>query len=194
MKTTTFNMSTSELPLATFALCVLSAAFYYWFRQTTSSSTKSSNTPHIQTFHKYIDAYSTLRPAALIATATNTFTHTVLPASLNLPVRTLDPFKQHSAMIFSLFKEFRMIPQPPSVHFSRDTNTVIAHCKMGGSVNADSGMGMTLLAQGIKEWWTECMLFVEMDGSGRRVVGVREFVDSAKAEELKRRLTGVLES
>lgn len=99
-------------------------------------------------------------------------------------------------MIFSLFSDFQMIPQAKgtgaAVHFSADTNTVIAHCKMGGKVNEESEMGAKLLASGLSEWWTECVLFVRMSTDGKQIVEVSEFVNSAKAEELQRRLSGVL--
>lgn len=80
------------------------------------------------------------------------------------------------------------------VHFCKDTNTVFAHCKMGGGINKTNTNGARLVAQGVTEWWLECVLFVEMDGEGKRVVGIREFVDAAKSAELKKRLADVLEA
>ena len=59
---------------------------------------------------------------------------------------------------------------------------------------AVSALRVPLVSQGLTEWWTECALMVRISKDGKRVVEVREFVHSAKAEELKRRLTGVLES
>jgi hypothetical protein len=66
---------------------------------------------------------------------------------------------------------------------------VIAHCKMGGKVDVESEMGTKL---GLSEWWTECVLFVRMSEDGKRIVELNEFVNSAKADELQRRLGGVL--
>lgn len=89
-----------------------------------------------------------------------------------------------------------MIPQASGgnegVHFSRETNTVIAHCKMGGKVNGVSEKGKILVDGGITEWWTECVLFVRLSEDGRRIIEIREFVDSKKAEELQKRLSGIL--
>lgn len=89
-----------------------------------------------------------------------------------------------------------MVPQDPgnasAVHFCKGTNTVIAHCKMEGKINGSSEKGRVLVESGVTEWWTECVLFVRLDEEGRRVLEVREFVNSARAEELKRRLEGVL--
>jgi hypothetical protein len=76
-----------------------------------------------------------------------------------------------------------------AVHFSAETNTVIAHCKMGGKVNTESEMGAKL---GLNEWWTESVLFVRMSEDGKKVEEVGEFVNSAKAEEMQRRLGNVL--
>ncbi|KAF2259880.1 hypothetical protein CC78DRAFT_445629, partial [Lojkania enalia] len=143
----------------------------------------------LQTFRRYTSAYSTLRPQALAANASQDFSHTVLPSSLLIPSRDLEPFKLHASVIFSIFDSFEMIPElgPNGVHFSPETDTVIAHCKMGGKINGKSESGAKLVKQGLSEWWTECVLFVKMDRTGREVVEVREFVHSAKAEELKKR-------
>lgn len=113
-----------------------------------------------------------------------------------MPTRSLEPFKGHAAIIFGLFEDFEMIPQPVtgpnSVHFCKETNTVIAHCKMGGKVNGAKEPGSKLVEQGVTEWWTECVLMVRMSEDGKRIVEVREFVHSAKAKELKKRIMGVL--
>ncbi|KAF1361143.1 hypothetical protein EJ07DRAFT_91564, partial [Lizonia empirigonia] len=149
------------------------------------------STDHVKTFNNLVKSYSQLRPEALVSTATRDFTHMVLPASLNLPSRSVAAFKEHAGTIFSLFQNFEMIPQPngkgDAVHFSKETSTVTAHCKMGGKINAETSMGQRLIASGLTEWWTECVLFVQMSSDGKRIVEVREFVDSAKAEELQNR-------
>jgi hypothetical protein len=94
-------------------------------------------------------------------------------------------------MIFSLFENFKMAPHG-EVHFSKETDTVIAHCKMGGKVNGASDKGKILINGGLKEWWTECVLFVKMSPDGKKIIELKEFVNSAKAEELQRRLSGIL--
>ncbi|KAF9694085.1 hypothetical protein EKO04_007880 [Ascochyta lentis] len=188
------RFSFSELRFATAALATIAAlapAVYFLL-----PAKKQDSTEHVKTFKKLIRSYSTLRPEALVSTATRDFTHNVLPASLNLPSRPLAAFKGHAGMIFSLFESFEMTPQPngngDAVHYSKETNTVTAHCKMGGKVNAESTMGQKLIASGFAEWWTECVLFVQMSPDGKRIVEIREFVHSAKAEELQERLSGVL--
>ncbi|KAF2877628.1 hypothetical protein BDV95DRAFT_614758 [Massariosphaeria phaeospora] len=188
------NLAT--VALATLAILLPSIYFLVSERTRPTRMSAPAPTPHIATFHAFLRAYSTLSPATLTANASPAFTHSVLPSSLGLPARTLDPFKQHAGMILSLFSSFSMTPQPsPSaVHYSRDTNTVVAHCKMGGVINGESEQGKKLVDSGVSEWWTECVMFVRMDEGGREVVEVREFVHSAKAEELKRRMMGLLES
>ncbi|KAF2684400.1 hypothetical protein K458DRAFT_366768 [Lentithecium fluviatile CBS 122367] len=188
------QISNPELRLATAALAALAAILpaYYYLR----GSKRQEDTPHVKTFHKYLAAYSTLRPAALGANASSTFAHNILPLASRLPSRPLSSFQQHAVMIFSLFKSFSMIPQSNSegeaVHFSKETNTVVAHCKMGGTVNGEDKKGKQLVEAGYREWWTECVLFVRMSEDGRMVEEVSEFVDSKKAEELQIRLSGVL--
>lgn len=129
------KFSPSVIGFATATLAAIALAFpTLYFLE--SSSQPQDSTPHVQTFRKYIKSYSTLRPQALITNASQDFSHTVLPSSLHIPSRTLEPFKMHAAIIFSIFKEFEVVPQltgrGDSVHFSPDTNTVVAHCKMGG--------------------------------------------------------------
>lgn len=101
-------------------------------------------------------------------------------------------------MIFSLFEEFSMTPQPQGgrdgIQFCPETNTVIAHCKMGGKVNRNSEKGRILVEGGVPEWWTECVLFVRMDTSGTRIREIREFVHSAKAQELRQRLERIFDN
>jgi hypothetical protein len=188
------QFSNSELRLATAALAAIAALVptIYIIR----GSQSQESTPHLKTFRKYLKAYSTLRPAALSAQATTSFTHAVLPFSLNIPVRPFSNFQQHAHMIFSLFSSFQMLPVASEgnagIHFSKETNTVIAHCKMGGKVNEDNEKGKLLIEAGYEEWWTENVLVVRMSEDGKRVEEVREFVDSAKASELQKRLSGVL--
>lgn len=188
------RISNPELRIATAALATMVAILpvYYYLR----GSKRPEEFPHVKTFRKYIAAYSTLRPTALGANASSTFTHSILPLASKLPSRPLSTFQQHAVMIFSLFKSFSMIPQGnnegEAVHFSPETNTVVAHCTMGGKVNGESDKGRQLVEAGYEEWWTECVLFVRMSKDGRTIEEVREFVDSKKAEELQFRLSGVL--
>lgn len=182
--------SRPEVKILTATLATLSVLVptIYLFRKETAPQ---ESTAHVKTFRRLLRAYTTLRPAALATDASTNFTHAVLPLSLNLPPRSLENFQNHATMIFSLFEDFKMLPQG-QIHFCRETDTVIAHCRMGGKVNAASEKGKILIDDGLTEWWTECVLFVKMNHDGRKIVEVKEFVNSAKAEELQRRLTGIL--
>lgn len=198
MSQSNLSFSSPEIRVATLALAVVATTvpFYQLFRNRFQQDQDSA--PHMRTFRKLLKAYSSLRPQALVANATPSFEHSVLPSNLGIPTRKLSSFKDHAGNVFALFENFRMIPVSRNghedLHFCRDTNTVIAHCKMGGDVDKKSDNGAKLVAQGFTEWWLECVLFVEMDVGGKRVVGIREFVDAAKSAELKKRLTDVLEA
>jgi hypothetical protein len=184
----TLAFTPPEIRFATLTLTAIAAlipaVYIFWPR---------SSTQHMATFNKFIQSYSALRPQALTTHASRNFTHSGLPLSLGMPIRTLQPFETHAAMIFSLFSDFQMIPQSnasgDTVHFCRETNTVVAHCTMGGEIDTESEMGAKL---GLTEWWTECVLFVRMSDDGKRIDEVREFVDSKKAAELEVRLGNVL--
>jgi hypothetical protein len=187
----TLKFTPSELRLATLTLCslatLLPTLYFLW------PSRPQSSTQHVRTFEAFIKSYSTLRPQALTTHASRDFTHSGLPTSLNMPTRTLRPFQTHAALVFSLFSDFQMLPLPngagDAVHFCKETNTVVAHCRMGGRVDVESEMGAKL---GLEEWWTEGVLFVRMSEDGKRVEEVREFVHSARAEEMVKRLGDVL--
>jgi hypothetical protein len=147
----------------------------------------------MQTFNAFIRSYSTLRPQALTTHATRDFTHSSLPSDLELPPLPIRAFRDNMEAMFDVFSSFEVKLEDdgygkPAVHFSRDTDTVIAHCRMGGRVNGEGDAGRGLVESGITEWWTEAVLFVKMTKDGRRVEGVREFMHSRKAEELQMRL------
>ncbi|KAB2102727.1 hypothetical protein AG0111_0g9198 [Alternaria gaisen] len=186
----------SEIRFATATLAAIAALApiaYYLYPSQSQDSTK-----HLQTFNHFIKSYSTLRPQALTTNATRDFTHTSLPAELNLPTRSIQPFREHAQTVFDIFKDFQVVPQDDghggkAVHFSRDTNTVVAHCKMGGKVDKNHELGAQLAESHITEWWTEGVLFVKLSKDGKRVESVREFMHSKKAEELHIRLHGAVE-
>ena len=186
------KFSSAELRLMLAAIALVPSVYFFW------PAKKQDSTEHVKTFNKLIKGYSTLRPEALVATATRDFAHTILPASLNIPARQVAAFRDHAEIFFSISESFEMTPQPnregKSVHQSLETSTVTAHCKMGGKVSTESDFGRKLIASGLNEWWTECVLSVQMSRNGKRIIEVREFVHSAKAEELQQRLLGVLSS
>ncbi|KAF2013034.1 hypothetical protein BU24DRAFT_453304 [Aaosphaeria arxii CBS 175.79] len=196
---TNLNFTNSEIRLTTAALASVAAlvpAAYFLLPKLKTlydSHQESTRQQHLETFHSLLRAYSTLQPSSISALASPTFfTHTILPSSLEIPSRDLAPFTQHATQIFSLFSSFQMIPQG-TIHFAPGSDAVIAHCKMGGTVNGESESGKKLVGGGLREWWTECVLMVRMEEGGKRITEIREFVHSAKAEELKKRIMGVFE-
>jgi hypothetical protein len=190
-----FGFTPSEIRFATATLAAIAALAPIAYLLYPSQSQES--TAHVQTFNKFIESYATLRPQALTTYATRDFSHTSLPADLHLPTRSLQPFREHAETVFEIFSDFQVVPEDDghggrAVHFSKDTNTVVAHCKMGGKVNGDGQLGTQLLESRITEWWTEGALFVKLSKDGKRVESVREFMHSKKAEELQIRLDGIL--
>jgi hypothetical protein len=190
-----FGFTPSEIRFATATLAAIAALAPIAYLLYPSQSQES--TAHVQTFNKFIESYATLRPQALTTYATRDFSHTSLPADLHLPTRSLQPFREHAETVFEIFSDFQVVPEDDghggrAVHFSKDTNTVVAHCKMGGKVNGDGQLGTQLLESRITEWWTEGVLFVKLSKDGKRVESVREFMHSKKAEELQIRLDGIL--
>ncbi|KAG9192520.1 hypothetical protein G6011_11254 [Alternaria panax] len=190
------SFSPSEIRFATATLAAIAAlvpvAYYLYPSQAQDS------TIHLETFNQFIKSYSTLRPQALTTNATRDFTHTSLPEDLHLPTRSIQPFREHAETVFEIFKNFQVVLQGDghggkAVHFSKKTNTVVAHCKMGGEVDADHELGAELAESHITEWWTEGVLFVRLSEDGKRVESVREFMHSKKAEELHIRLHGAVE-
>jgi hypothetical protein len=189
------SFNPSEIRLATATLAAIAALVplaYFLY-----PSPPQDSIEHVKTFNKFIKSYSTLRPQALTTYATRDFNHVSLPFDLHLPMRSIAPFREHSEHVFEIFSDFEVIPEDDghggkAVHFSRETNTVVAHCKMGGKINGESELGAKMAAAHITEWWTEGVLFVKLSKDGKRVEGVREFMHSKKAEELQIRLDGVL--
>jgi hypothetical protein len=193
MSDLSFNASEIRLATATLAAIATLVPLTYFLYP----SQPQDSTEHVETFNKFIQSYSTLRPQALTTYATHDFSHVSLPADLHLPTRSIQPFRDHAEHVFEIFSAFEVIPEDDghggkAVHFSRDTDTVVAHCKMGGKINGDSELGAKMAAAHITEWWTEGVLFVKLSTDGKKVEGVREFMHSKKAEELQIRLDHVL--
>jgi hypothetical protein len=188
-----FNASEIRFATATLAAIATLVPLAYFLYQPQSQD----STEHLETFNKFIQSYSTLRPQALTTYATHDFSHVSLPSDLHLPTRSIRPFRDHAEHVFEIFHDFQVIPEDDgyggkAVHFSRDTNTVVAHVKMGGKINEESELGAKMASAHIEDWWTEGVFFVKLSEDGKKVEGVREFMHSKKAEELQIRLDGVL--
>jgi hypothetical protein len=120
-----------------------------------------------------LEAYGSLSVQQLLKLLASNFTHRVLPESLGMPVRDKEAFAQHAAGIFSIFESFRMEPaEVLKVEGWRETWVVRA--RMDGLLKSTKG-----------RWKNECILIVKMDDEGILVEEIQEFVDSAKAVEMR---------
>lgn len=138
----------------------------------TSSFTPPSQ--RIKTVHDLLDGYRSLSVPTLLAPLAEDFRHRALPASLEMPERDRTAFAQHAAGVFGLFDAFEMVPQ--SVHEDAATNVVVVHALMTGV------MKMKQL-----DWRNECILLIRLSEDGASVREIAEFVDSAKAVEMRRK-------
>lgn len=138
----------------------------------------SSPTPstRLKTTHALLSSYSALSAPALLAHLSPTFTHQVLPLSLNFPVRDRAAFATHASHVTSVFKTFAMVPQ--TIFEDEANNAVVVYAKMVGELVE------------LGHWENECVLMLRMAPDGESVVECREFVDSARANLLRGMLEG----
>jgi ketosteroid isomerase-like protein len=125
--------------------------------------------------HAFLTSYSKLSPEALLENFSPNFTHQVLPSSLNIPKRDRQAFAQHATGFTKLFKSFNMVPE--RVFEDPSSNTVIVYAKMIGELHA------------IGPWENECVLIIEMSEEGEKIERLREFVDSARANLLREKMS-----
>lgn len=91
-----------------------------------------------------------------------------------MPVRNLEAFAAHCEGITGVFESFRMLPE--AIFEDEGENAVVVHVRMVGRLR---GMG-----EGDGVWQNEGVVMMWMDGKGKKVVRMREFVDSTKAREM----------
>jgi len=177
------TLSSAEIISLTFligGLSVIFAASYIWMRDTYSTTSDNSNAPktrstRLQTAHTVLANYKLLSPSALVEPLAPNGTHKVLPESLGIPQRSREEFEQHAKGFTSIFTAFEM--QPQQIYDAPEQNSVVAYCKMVGT-----------LVGGMGPWTNECMITMKMNSEGTKVVEYREFVDSARAAILKEKL------
>lgn len=133
-----------------------------------------SNSPRIITTQALLDGYSSLDVEQLTAPLSRGFTHQVLPESLGLPIRNAKQFVKHATEIFSIFREFRMSPK--AIFEDQGQNAVVVHARMEGILKGSD-----------EEWLNECVMIIAFSEDGTQVVKVTEFVDSAKAIEMRKK-------
>lgn len=142
-----------------------------------------------------LEAYSTLSVRALLAPlAEEGFTHRVLPASLGLPTRDRDGFAAHAAGVFGLFAAFAM--EPHAVHADAEAGVVVVRAVMRGTLWKKSAARDRQQSQQQEQeqhqqhqapWLSECVLLLRLTPDRARIAAIDEFVDSAKALEMRHR-------
>lgn len=135
---------------------------------------QSPHNTRLQTITALLRGYSSLSVPTLLTRLTPDFTHRVLPSSLHIPPHDLDAFAAHARSMFSLFREFEMVPV--EVFEDAEESAVVILAKMEG-----------VLQYGGERWENECVLVVRLTADGEGVREVVEFVDSAKAGEMRGR-------
>lgn len=133
----------------------------------------------LETAHAQLEAFSSLSVDAILDHFAPDFTHQVLPASTGMPARDRAAFAEHASGITSIFSKFSMPPQ--QVFEDPERNAVIVYAKMIGE-----------LQFGLGAWENECIMIMEMNEDGSKIVKMQEFVDSAKMALLKDKLGKVM--
>ncbi|KAN0112471.1 hypothetical protein V8E51_005422 [Hyaloscypha variabilis] len=118
----------------------------------------SNDSVRVQTARAALASHSALEVEALLRPLDDTFTHKVLPSSLEMPLRNREAFATHAARVTSIFQNFSMVPQ--SIYEDSVKNTVIFHAKIIG----------ILIELG--PWENECIIFMKMPADGKKVVAL----------------------
>ncbi|ETS84715.1 hypothetical protein PFICI_02740 [Pestalotiopsis fici W106-1] len=128
----------------------------------------------LPTVSRLIAGYGSLSVPTLLEPLADNFHHRVLPESLDMPARDKESFAQHATGVFSIFEKFQMIPM--STYEDRESGTVVVHTRMQGTMK-----------QNAMEWRNECIMLIGLSEDGSQVVEITEFVDSAKATQMRQK-------
>ncbi|RYO74483.1 hypothetical protein DL766_000471 [Monosporascus sp. MC13-8B] len=128
----------------------------------------------ISTVNALLDGYGSLSIAQLLEPLAAEFRHQVLPESLQMEQCDKESFAKKAEGIFGIFAEFQMIPQ--SIAEDAKRGMVIVHAHMDGTFKNGSG-----------KWKNECVMIIQLSPDGTKVLEIREFVDSAKALEMRKK-------
>lgn len=133
-----------------------------------------SKSPGLRTTEALLEGYSSLNVDKLMDSLSNDFSHQVLPESLRMPARNSEQFAEHAAQIFSIFSKFRMIPK--AIFEDQGRNVFVVHARMEGTLKGSN-----------EEWLNECVMIICLSEDGTKVTKIEEFVDSAKAMEMRKK-------
>lgn len=128
----------------------------------------------LRTIHALLEGYSSLSVPQLVEHLAPDFSHFVLPSRLGMSARDRESFSLHAAGIFAVFDEFRMVPE--TMYEDEKKGVVVIHARMEGRLKNHLRGG---------EWRNECVMIVRLSKDGRQVERIQEFVDSAKAVEMR---------
>ncbi|RYP89355.1 hypothetical protein DL769_000110 [Monosporascus sp. CRB-8-3] len=128
----------------------------------------------ISTVNALLDGYGSLSVTQLLKHLAADFRHRVLPHSLQMEECDKESFAKKAEGIFEIFAEFRMIPQSIAEDVKR--GMVIVHAYMDGTFKIGSG-----------KWKNECVMIIQLSPDGTKVLEIQEFVDSAKALEMRKK-------
>ncbi|KAK3380969.1 hypothetical protein B0H63DRAFT_474677 [Podospora didyma] len=161
------------------------------------TSKKDLSSIRMDTIQTLLDGYSSLSVSQLLEPLSDNFRHHVLPSSLGMPERDKKDFAFCAAGIFAVFDEFAMVPE--AVYEDTSAGVVVIHARMEGTLksNRRSSMVRGQRAQSFgtkgkekkadgEEWRNECVMVVRLSRDGRRVEEIQEFVDSARAVEMRK--------
>ncbi|KAK3938572.1 hypothetical protein QBC46DRAFT_389944 [Diplogelasinospora grovesii] len=128
----------------------------------------------MRTIRTLLDGYASLSVPQLLEPLSHGFTHRVLPRSLGMPARDRESFALHAKGIFSLFEKFQLVPE--AMFEDGRQRIVVIHARMEGTLKHNRGA-----------WRNECVMIVRLSEDGTEVEEIGEFVDSAKAIEMRKR-------
>ena len=129
-----------------------------------------------RTIGALLDGYKSLSVPQLFKPLSANFTHRVLPSSLGMPPRDRESFALHAQGIFSIFTQFRMVPEEMYEDPSR--GVIIIHARMEGRLKKGK--------PGAQVWTNECVMMIRLSADGTEVEEIIEFVDSAKCIDMRR--------
>lgn len=135
----------------------------------------------LDTVNQLLAGYSSLSVTQLTSTLSPTFQYRVLPTSLGMPPLDRASFTRHAASVFAAFDELRLVPDQDSLLEDAERSSVAVYARMEGVLRGNDGGGGTTTTA----WASECVMLIRLSGDGTEVVGVDEFVDSAKAMEMR---------
>ncbi|KAK1767211.1 hypothetical protein QBC33DRAFT_559336 [Phialemonium atrogriseum] len=133
----------------------------------------------LDTVNQLLTGYSSLSVTQLTSTLSPTFQYRVLPTSLGMPPLDRASFARHAASVFAAFDEFRLVPDQDSLLEDAERSSVAVYARMEGVLRGGGGGTTTT------PWASECVMLIRLSVDGTEVVGVDEFVDSAKAREMQ---------